>query len=172
MKITYRKLSAADSKLYREIRLESLKSHPESFGSSYEEQKQLPKLKFESVLERPVNESFIVGAFDGETLVGICGFIPFIPSDEHGFQNAGVIIQVYVKSFYSGRKIGLNLVKAVIDEAFKLPDIEQIILEVAEGNISAIRVYEQAGFRTYKIVGGGAMGGGAATRVMVIQRDA
>jgi ribosomal protein S18 acetylase RimI-like enzyme len=171
MKITYRKLDAADSKRYREIRLESLKVHPESFGSTYEEQRQLPKLKFESLLEQPVDASFMVGAFDQGTLIGICGFLPFIPSDEHGFQYAGVIIQVYVKSSYSGRKIGPNLVKAVIDEAFKLADIEQIILEVAEGNTSAIRVYEQAGFRTYKIVGGEAMDGGVVTRVMVIRRN-
>lgn len=168
MKITYRKLDAADSRRYREIRLESLKVHPESFGSSYEEQRQLPKLKIEKMLEQPVDESFVVGAFDQKAIVGICAFIPFIPSDEHGFRYAGVIIQVYVKSAYSGKKVGLNLVKVVIDEAFKLPDIEQIILEVVEGNISAIRVYEQAGFQTHKIVAGA--DGRGASRLMVIRR--
>jgi ribosomal protein S18 acetylase RimI-like enzyme len=171
MDITYRKLGAADSKLYRVIRLESLREFPESYGSVYEEQRQLPKLRFEEILEEPVDASFMVGAFDRGTLIGICGFLPFIPSDEHGFQNAGVIIQVYVKSSYSGRKVGVNLVKAVIDEAFKLPDIEQILLEVVNNNAAAIRVYEQAGFQTFRIVGGGTAYGGAATRVMVISRD-
>jgi len=172
MGITYRKLGAADANLYREIRLESLREHPDSFGSLYEEQKELPKLKFESLLEDPVDASFMVGAFDGETLIGICGFLPFIPSDEHGFQKAGVIIQVYVKSTYSGRKIGVSLMKAVVDAAFKLPDVEQIVLEVVDINIAAIRVYEQAGFQTVRVVGGeGTAYGGAATRVMVRKRD-
>jgi len=41
MKITYRKLESTDSTQYREIRLESLKDHPNSYSSSYEEQKKV-----------------------------------------------------------------------------------------------------------------------------------
>ena len=67
--------------------------------------------------------------------------------------NAGTIIQMYVQSAYRGRKIGLGLVQAVLAEAFKNPDMEKVVLGVKEGNLSAIRVYEQAGFRTYKALG-------------------
>ena len=42
MSITYRRLLAADSKRYREIRVESLKNHPETFGSGYEQQEKMP----------------------------------------------------------------------------------------------------------------------------------
>jgi RimJ/RimL family protein N-acetyltransferase len=151
MKISYQKLVADDSKEYREIRLESLKTHPESFGSTYEEQSKLPKLMFEEALEQPFDERFVIGAFDQKELIGICGFIPFVPDKDLDLSHAGTIIQMYVRATYSGRKIGLNLVNATVREAFKIPDIEQIVLGVKEGNISAIRVYEQAGFKTYNL---------------------
>lgn len=149
MKISYRKLVSVDSAQYREIRLESLKAHPESFGSTFDEQRKLPKLMFEKALEQPFDERFVIGAFDQKALIGICGFIPFVLDNNLDLSNVGTIIQMYVRAMYSGRKIGLNLVKATIREAFTLPDIEQIMLGVKEGNLSAVRVYEQAGFQTY-----------------------
>ena len=76
MKISYRKLGSAETRQYREIRLESLKLHPESFGSTFEEQSKLPKLMFEKALEQPVDDRFVIGAFDQKVLIGICGFIP------------------------------------------------------------------------------------------------
>jgi ribosomal protein S18 acetylase RimI-like enzyme len=47
-------------------------------------------------------------------------------------------------------KIGLMLVKTLIDEAYKIPGMQHIVLGVREGNLPAIRVYEQAGFITYQ----------------------
>lgn len=153
MEISYRKLVAADSKLYREIRLESLKLHPESFGVSFEEQSKLPKLTFEKALEQPVDDRFVMGAFDRHVLIGICGFLPFVPENTQQVKNTGTIIQVYVKLECRGRKIGLGLIKAVLHEAFKLPNMEQVVLGVHKGNMSAIRIYEQAGFQIYDLGG-------------------
>ena len=171
MKISCRKLVSVDSTQYREIRLESLKLHPESFGSTFEEQSKLPKLMFEKAIEQPTDDRFVIGAFEQQILVGICGFIPFVPDNNRHLSNAGSIIQMYVKSEYSGRKIGLSLVKAVIHEAGKISDIEQIVLGVKEGNMSAIRVYEQAGFLTYKAEGSETEVNNAGFRTMIIRRD-
>jgi RimJ/RimL family protein N-acetyltransferase len=149
MAISYRKLLPRDSAQYREIRLESLKAHPESFGSTFEEQKKLPKLMFEKAIEQPYDSRFVVGAFDQKEIIGICGFVPFASEYFQDLENAGTIIQMYVKPTYRGRRIGFNLVKTVVDEAFRLPDIDKVVLGVKEGNLSAIRVYEQAGFLNY-----------------------
>ncbi len=121
---------------------------------------------FEKALEQPVDDRFVIGAFDQKTLIGICGFIPFVPN----FSNAGEIIQMYVRSAYSGRKIGLGLVKAAIHEALKISGIEQIVLGVKEGNMSAIRVYEQAGFLTYTTEGSEEEANNVGYRTMVIRR--
>ncbi len=155
MKISYRKLTASDAAQYRAIRLESLKAHPESFGSTFVEQSQLPKLMFEKALPQPVDARFVIGAFDHDDLIGICGFIPFVPGDDSDLPHTGTLIQMYVRAAYSGRRIGLGLVNYVIQAACKIPDIEQIFLEVREGNMSAIRVYEQAGFQVVNDVGQG-----------------
>lgn len=149
MKISYRKLGAAEARDYREIRLECLRLHPENFGSTFEEQRKLPKLMFEQALEQPPDERFVIGAFDQQVLIGICGFLPFALDHSDHLGNTGTIIQVYVRSAYRGRNVGLSLVKAVLHEAFKLPGLAQVILGVRKGNISAIRVYEQAGFQVY-----------------------
>lgn len=152
--ISYRKLTASDSKDYREIRLESLKLYPDSYGggrSSYEEQARLPRLMFERAFEEQMEDRFVIGAFDDDTLIGISGLAPHV--SEEGLpklRNAGMIIQVYVKAEYRGRKIGLGLMNATINEAFKMKGIDQIILGVKKGNTGAIRVYEQAGLQAYE----------------------
>ena len=171
MKISYQKLEPVDSKQYRNIRLESLKLHPESFGSTFEEQSKLPKLMFEKAIEQPVDDRFVIGAFDQQVLIGICGFVPFVLDNNPDLGKTGAIIQMYVKPAYSGRKIGLNLVKAVIQEAFKISDLEQIVLGVQEGNVRAIRIYEQAGFLTYKTEESQAGVNDAGFRTMIICRD-
>jgi ribosomal protein S18 acetylase RimI-like enzyme len=171
MEITYRKLRADDAKPYREIRLESLKAHPESFGSTFEEQSKLPKLMFEKALEQPVDERFVVGAFDHAKMIGICGFVPFALDEALDLEHAGTIIQMYVKSTYRGQRIGLGLVQMTVREAFKVPGIEQVVLGVKEGNLSAIRVYEQAGFETYLTGLGEVESGNEGFRIMIIPRD-
>ena len=75
---------------------------------------------FEQALEQPVDERFVVGAFDGEELVGIYGFVPFGMGVRQGFQIAGKLIQLYVKPAYRGRKIGLGLTNAVLQEVLKI----------------------------------------------------
>jgi ribosomal protein S18 acetylase RimI-like enzyme len=153
MEISHRKLVADDSKQYRAIRLESLKLHPENFGVSFEEQSKLSKLMFEKALEQPLDDRFVMGAFDQHILIGICGFLPFVPENNQQLKNTGTVIQVYVKSEYRGRKIGLGLIKAVLHEAFKIPNMEQVVLGVHKGNMSAIRIYEQAGLQIYDLAG-------------------
>ncbi|MDX1416804.1 MAG: GNAT family N-acetyltransferase [Candidatus Promineifilaceae bacterium] len=147
MAITYRRLEAADARAYRSLRLESMKKHPESFGSGYEAQRKLPQLMFEQALERPYDDRFLCGAFDDQELIGICGCVP-LKNDDGQVTGQAELIQVYVRALYSGRKIGLHLVTVVVAEAFKLPYIQQVVLGVKDNNWSAIRVYEQAGFIT------------------------
>jgi RimJ/RimL family protein N-acetyltransferase len=171
MQIAYRKLGPTDSKQYREIRLESLKAHPESFGSTFKEQSKLPKLMFEKALEQPIDDRFIIGAFDQKELIGICGVIPLVADNIHDLRAAGALIQMYVRTAYRGRKIGLHLVEATIRNAFRIPDIEQVFLEVKEGNKIAIRVYEQAGFQDYHAEGNETEVSNDSLRMMIIRQD-
>ncbi len=146
MNFHYRKLLPADSKKYRETRLDALEKFPENFGSSYETESAKPKLAFELVIEQQTGNNFIVGAFDGDKLVGICGF-----AQETGpkIQHRGLIIQMYIQPEYQGKKLGQQLLQTAIVEAFKIPEVEQLALGVITHNLSAAKVYERAGFTEF-----------------------
>jgi len=146
MKISYRRLEPEDSKAYRIIRLECLEKHPENFGSIFREEKNKPKLAFETFIEEKAPDNFIFGAFDEDKLIGICGFAR---EPKKKTRHIGTIIQVYVKLEYSGKGIGLELLNAAKKEAFKLPEIEQLMLGVVVSNKSANVIYEKAGFQQY-----------------------
>jgi RimJ/RimL family protein N-acetyltransferase len=146
MNITYRKLSPEESRKYKAIRLQCLKNFPEYFGSTYEEQITLPKLPFETYIEEQTPDKFTVGAFDREKLIGICSVSL---ETRKKTRHIGEIIQMYVNSAYKGKKIGLNLLQAAMQEAFSNPEIEQLKLSVVTTNASANRIYDQAGFKEY-----------------------
>ena len=146
MPIFFKKLQPKHTLSYRQVRLECLKNYPNYFGSNYEHQATLPQLYFEKIIYEQPSDKFIVGAFDGETLIGTCGFVQ---RSQNRCQHRGDIIQMYVQAAYQGKKIGLRLLKATVEEAFKIPEMEQIVLDVIANNIPANRIYEQVGFVEY-----------------------
>ena len=146
MNVTYHKLQPHQTQQYRAIRLESLREFPDNFGSTYEDESNKPALGYEIYIEQQPDDRFIVGAFDGETLIGICGFFG---DNTKKNMHKGTIIQMYVKPMYAGKGIGLQLLRATIDEAFKIPRIEQLILGVIANNHAAVKTYERAGFKEF-----------------------
>jgi RimJ/RimL family protein N-acetyltransferase len=171
MAIAYRKLSTAESKLYRAIRLESLQAHPESFGSTFQEQSTLPRLMFERAIEQADEGRFVIGAFDQGRLIGICGFV-LAGSDSDALPDTGTIIQTYVRPSHSGRKIGIHLTRAVIREAFNSPTVQKLILDVKKGNLPALRVYQQAGFQIHEEPDEKTEGAYDRSYQMILYRDA
>lgn len=149
MKTIYRKLTPSESGEYRKIRLESLRDAPNNFGSAYEIESKKNKLAFEQFIEEQAEAKFIIGAFEDAKLVGICGFSRESPPKQ---MHWGYIIQMYVKPQYRGKKIGKGLLDKTMEEAFKIPGIEQLILGVITTNHSAITVYEKAGFTEYGLL--------------------
>ncbi len=148
MAINYRKLLPTDAPQYRAIRLEALKLFPESFGSDYESEAAKPKLHMEISIEQQTTDTFLMGAFDGEKLFGICGFTRDLRPKVH---HRGLIIQMYIHPAYQGKKQGLQLLQATIAETFKIPEVDQIVLGAITHNISAIKTYERAGFKEFGI---------------------
>lgn len=148
MKITYRTLQFEDAAKYRQLRLESLRQHPDMFGSSYLEQSQLKKLMFERAIEERAGDRLMMGAWHRDALIGICGLLAF---NFYDVPKHGVIIQMYVQDLYRGKRIGLALVRATLEAAFGAFDIDGVVLEVKIHNERAIRVYRQAGFERFEV---------------------
>lgn len=137
-----RRLGAKDAEIYRVIRLESLRLHPEAFGSSYEEEKEAPVEKYRDSL--PTVYTF--GAFDNGSLVGV---VTLFPEGKRKMKHRASIFAMYVSESVRGQGVGKRLVEAAIAQARELGGIEQIHLQVVTSNESAIRLYSSLGFEVY-----------------------
>lgn len=148
MDIIIRKLQPHESAIYREVRLTCLKTAPEFFGSTYEEEVLKPKLFFETHIENNSPDHIMFGAFDGERLIGLTGLIRMA---RERASHRGEIVQVYVDPTYRGQSVGEKLLRHVLAYGFRLEGIEQIQLSVIASNQTAIRLYEKLGFRTFAV---------------------
>ncbi|MDO6708616.1 GNAT family N-acetyltransferase [Photobacterium sp. 1_MG-2023] len=140
MNVKVRALTPADLQPYRDIRLESLRLHPECFGANYEAQRQLAQMHFEQKIASQDPHHTMLGAFDGELLMGLCGVSAL---ENH----VALITQMYVKSAYQGHGVGQILIDAAKRIAVAAHQAHVLQLNVYPHNLRAKRRYEQAGFQ-------------------------
>ncbi len=138
MEVRCKVLKSGDSLQYRAVRLESLRLHPECFGSGYEAQSKMPKLYFEGLIENNSQESVMIGAFSGDKLIGLCGLTP---NGESSLE----IIQMFVFSDYRGNGVGLKLLNEAKSILSRRPE-SNLKLTVFSDNVAAIKSYEKSGF--------------------------
>lgn len=138
--VSVRRLSPDDAVLFREIRLEGLRSDPDAFASTFEEESG-KKLSF---FADRLAASSVFAAFRGAELLGIAGF--FV---QHGpkHRHKGTLWGMYVRPRARGAGIGGRLVEAVIEHA--RPRVELVQLSVISENRAARRLYERFGFEEY-----------------------
>jgi RimJ/RimL family protein N-acetyltransferase len=146
--LEFRKLLPDDSQNYRMLRLESLMKAPESFGSSYEEESLIPRLRMEANIEKESSDQLMFGAYDNKLLVGICGFMR---ENQRKSRHRGVIVQMFVKEKYQGKGVGERLIRSIVKYAFSVAAVEQLTLGVVTTNEKALRLYEKLGFQEYGV---------------------
>jgi RimJ/RimL family protein N-acetyltransferase len=139
-----RLLKPLDAENYRNFRLEALRNNPESFGSSYEEEKENPietyKGRFQS------DESFTFGAFENEKLIGVA---TLVKENKLKLKHKANIFAVYVSPEKRGIGIGKCLMVKAIKKAKDLEGLEQIYLTVVTTNESAKKLYYSLGFEIF-----------------------
>lgn len=140
-----RRLTGSDAEVYRRLRLEGLRTAPTAFGSSYEESVERPLTDYARRLE-PSERTVVMGAFEGDELVGTVGV----------FQEAGlkerhkaVLWGVYVTPSARGAGVAKALTRAVIDAARAMEGVRQIKLAVEGTNHAARALYESLGFTEF-----------------------
>ncbi|WP_281558847.1 GNAT family N-acetyltransferase [Thalassomonas sp. RHCl1] len=136
--ISCRVLTAKDSLDYRRVRLESLKLHPECFGSNYEREMQTGKLYFEQLIENASPKGLMLGAFHESELVGLCGLIVSSPGTVE-------IIQMYVAAAHRRTGVGAKLL-SLAKQRLNSFHARSLVLSVFEDNTSALKTYQRAGF--------------------------
>jgi RimJ/RimL family protein N-acetyltransferase len=140
MTLSIRPLRPDEPELYREIRLEALRLHPEAFGASFEDESARPLAFFEQRL----TANTIFGGFVGQSLMGTAGFMPEAGAKRiHKSHFWGM----YVRQPARGSGLARLLVDAVLDHATRHAELIQ--LSVVSDNIGAQRLYAAAGFQPY-----------------------
>ncbi|MBS1730420.1 MAG: GNAT family N-acetyltransferase [Bacteroidetes bacterium] len=144
--IIYRKVKTTEIEFYHQLRLDCLKNYPQNFGTLYSEELVTTNYKFDKIINQELTNDFLMGAFKNEKLVGICGFIQ---AKRLKTKHIGEISGMFVSREFSGQKIGTGLLNSTIQIAFDNLEIEQIILTVADKNLSAKNLYKKFNFTEY-----------------------
>lgn len=140
-----RQLQAEDAEEYRRLRLESLRLHPEAYGSSFEEESLMSSAELIHRATAPPGGT--IGAFADGRLAGMAGlFVKPRPKQRH----KGELVQVYVEAAHRRSGIARALVLRVIDVA-RDQQLRVVHLHVTMGNDSARRLYLSLGFRPYGV---------------------
>lgn len=135
-----RRLTEDDAEIFRQIRLQALEEHPETFQATYESAADLPLDAFKQRLRR---YALFGGFMDGK----LCGFVGFYPLKNPKIGHKGIMWGMYVKPEARGTGLAEAMVEAVAD--FAKGKVEQILLSVITDNERAMRFYEKMGFEPY-----------------------
>lgn len=136
-----RRLETSDVANYRELRLESLRCHPEAFSSSWEYEADKPGSWWAERLE---TNTVFGGWVNGSPLVGAAGLRV---QNRVKLQHKGVLWGMYVRPEARGKGLAAALVQQVVEHARTL--VEEVCLTVVASNAAAIRLYGAAGFKEY-----------------------
>ncbi len=139
-----RALTPADAPAFRDLRVRALRDHPEAFGRTPEEVDTVEVIAERFRLDAGSDHDFALGAFAGETLVGVAG-CHRESAVKH--RHRAHIWGVYVAPEHRRTGLGRRLFTATIDRARSWPDLEALWLDVTTVNEAARALYASCGFR-------------------------
>jgi ribosomal protein S18 acetylase RimI-like enzyme len=146
--VSIRPLSPGDVERYHALRQRGLAEHPEAFSSSAEEEARMAREKLAGRLTRSPSKphDVVLGAFDGDALVGICGMHV---DPRAKVRHRGHVFGMYVPRERCGRGIGGVLIDAVVAHAERCQGVDSLVLTVTATNDEARRLYERHGFAAF-----------------------
>jgi ribosomal protein S18 acetylase RimI-like enzyme len=135
------KLSPAEWEKYKTLRLNALQSNPIAFQDTYEKAYLHPDTFWQ---ERLANQACIwLFAESNTTIVGMMGAMP----DKEHPQKIMNIVGVFVASTHRNMGISKKLMTTLLKEIEKRESVEIVRLWVAETQVAARKLYENAGFK-------------------------
>ena len=139
-----RLLARDDAARFRDFRLAGLKESPLAFGSSFEDERDLPLAHFAGRVT-PTATSWLLGAFaSADELAGCLGWYR-----DTGRKTAhkGHLWGMYVAPAWRGRGIARGLLAEALARCAREPGLVQVELLVSVDNVPAANLYAAAGFR-------------------------
>ncbi|MEK6894377.1 MAG: GNAT family N-acetyltransferase [Nanoarchaeota archaeon] len=140
--IIIKKANLTDWKQYKEIRLDALRTNPESFGSSYEEEVKIPISKWKENFKNKNRVRLI--ALENKKAIGI---LVVVFETAINLAHIANIYSVYVKPEYRGKGVSTKLMNHALEIIKSKKIINKVKLSVVTKQLSAIYLYEKFGFR-------------------------
>lgn len=140
-----RRLGPDDAAAARALRLRGLRENPEAFLADVAEEEGHDDLRWMQRLREKQGraDDGVVGAFDGERLVGLTGFVR---EGRPKVRHKAVIWGVYVVPEARGRGAGRAMLGAALDALRACGDIEIATLSVSARSRAARALYVSMGF--------------------------
>ncbi|MEO7424920.1 MAG: GNAT family N-acetyltransferase [Fibrobacteria bacterium] len=139
-----REIPSSESEPYRRFFAVGLREDEDNFRISPSDDAEAPYPTCDRA------DSFTLGAFAGDALCGVVSFNRD-GGDREKLRHKGILFRMYVAAAFRGRGIAGMLIRAVLERADRLADIEQINLTVVAGNPKAKALYERAGFQAFAL---------------------
>ena len=131
--------------VFQAFRLAALQEAPTAFGSSFDEEKELPASVIEGRLAVKADRAAF-GAFQHDDLAG---FVALGRESMRNCAHKAFVWGMYVKCEHRGKGVAKALLHEALALARTVPDVLQVNLSVNAGNGPAIRLYESFGFRSF-----------------------
>lgn len=130
---------------FKELRLRALRSDPQAFGRSYEEESCYPDETWRQELMD--SESGRCHLFFARLHGALVGMVKGGRTDEDRFGHSAYVVSMYVDAPARGRGIAKELMGRALEALAGEEDVRVVRLYVNSGQGPAIRLYEGLGFR-------------------------
>lgn len=147
-----RQLKQEDAGEYWSIRLRALKECPESFGASYEEEKDKPLSSIAQKLKEscePTDSGFFLGCFDEYNK--LTGIVRLFREEREKLRHRATIVAMYVAPEARSKGVGKALIVEALNRAKEMKGLEQVYLGVVITNTEARKLYRSCGFEVYGV---------------------
>ncbi|SFR42788.1 GNAT family N-acetyltransferase [Litoreibacter janthinus] len=142
--MSVRALTRADAEAFHALHIEGVSTFPTAFLRSLDEVRNTPLLD----TERMLGSGKMLGAFSGETLIGLAGLAQ---NDFAMARHRALLGPFYVSQNFHGQGVAQALMDAVFERAHDL-GILQIELFVWSENLRAQRFYLRNGFEQTGVI--------------------
>ncbi len=139
-----RLLTPSDAPAFRALRLEGLRSNPQSFGAHIDDEEALTVEEFARRIT-PTASAWVLGAFDDRNaLRGVMGWYR-----ERGAKRThrSMLWGAFVEQSVRRSGYGTALLAELLSRVDEVPDLRHLDLHVWSGNTAAKSLYAKFGFR-------------------------
>jgi RimJ/RimL family protein N-acetyltransferase len=144
--VTVSVLTASNAASYKALMMRAYENSADAFTSTPEERTTEPDEWWINRIAHPEGLTVAFGYFEGADLVGTVALqFSAKPKTKH----QALAVGMYVMPSSRGRGSARHLLRAAIQYCLECGGIHVIKLEVTEGNLPAVKLYESLGFVTF-----------------------